>query len=63
MLNFPFSFCVYFLCSIKLAENVRGDLFTSLEEMTRLVQTQAEVTDRLKQYLEIQLEKLNKGKQ
>jgi len=63
MLNISFSLCVYLLCSIKLVENVRGELFTSLEEMTRLVHTQAEITNRLKQYLDVQYEKLNKGKE
>ena len=52
----------YFLLGIVLIHDINADIFTSLEQMTTLVKTQADVTKYLKEFLDYQQSQVDKAK-
>lgn len=50
------------MLGIVLIHDINADIFTSLEQMTTLVKTQADVTKYLKEFLDYQQSQVDKAK-
>jgi hypothetical protein len=56
-------FSSLFLVVVLLITNARGDLFTSLGQMTKLVETEVHVTNYLKKFIDYQHNKLDEARE
>lgn len=50
------------LCLVLIASVARADLFTSIEQMNRLVQTELDVTNQLQEFIQFHTKKLDEAK-
>ena len=52
----------WFIFGLILVDGINADIFTSLEQMTTLVKTQADVTKHLKEFLDYQQSQVDQAR-